>query len=231
MITTRYLVLLTLLLFTKPVMAGTIVGTVRAEGRATAEDDAGGGKYASRKFKFAERVNYAEMRDFVVYIDQPLGSTNVAPGPPVKVTTRRIAQKSAVFSPHVLPVMVGTTVEWPNEDEIFHNVFSVSEAKPFDLGLYKHPEVKRVTFDKPGRVDIFCSIHSSMNCIILVLENPWFTSTDPTGAFSIKDVPVGTYKLRAWHERLPPQTKDVTVTESGQIKVDFVLGIRNLPQY
>ena len=227
----RYLILLCLLLSSNAHTAGTITGTVRAEGKTPAEDDAAGGKYASRKFKFAERVNYAEMRDFIIYIDHPPGSTNVTPGPTVKVTTRRIAQKSAVFLPHVLPVLVGTTVEWPNEDEIFHNVFSVSEAKPFDLGLYKHPEVKRVTFDKPGRVDIFCSIHSAMNCIILVLENPWFASTDAAGAFSIKDVPAGNYKLRAWHERLPPQTKDVTVTDTGQIKVDFVLGIRNLPQY
>jgi hypothetical protein len=147
------------------------------------------------------------------------------------VTTRRIAQKSAVFYPHVLPVMVGTTVEWPNEDEIYHNVFSVSDAKPFDLGLYKHPEVKRVTFDKPGRVDIFCSIHSTMNCIILVLENPWFASTDASGAYAIRDIPPGTYRLRAWHERLPSQTKDVTVTGDGEIKVDFLLGVRNLPQY
>ena len=210
---------------------GTITGAVRAEGRKAPEAGSGSGKYDSRKFKFAERVNYAELREFVVYIDQPFTGSNGVPAKPVQITTRRIAQKGAMFMPHVLPVMVGTTVEWPNEDEIYHNVFSVSDAKPFDLGLYKHPEVKRVIFDKAGRVDIFCSIHSAMNCIVLVLESPWFAATDAQGRYVIRDVPAGTYKLKAWHERLPARTMKVTVPETGNAQADFVLGVSNLPQY
>ena len=66
---------------------------------------------------------------------------------PAQVVTRRIAQKGAMFSPHILPVLVGTTVEWPNYDDILHNVFSFSETKPFDLGLYKSPELKQIAFD------------------------------------------------------------------------------------
>jgi plastocyanin len=215
--------------------AGTLVGTVSAEGKLEAEEQGGGGKYDSHKLKFAERVNYAEMRDFVVYIEGPVAA---APAPeessnkPVVVDTRRIAQRGAQFTPHVLPVREGTVVEWPNHDEIFHNVFSMSEAKPFDLGLYKgNPESKRVTFDKPGRVDVYCSIHSSMHCVVLVLENPYFAVTDGRGHYTIENVPPGKYRLKAWHERLPPQTAEIIVPATGEVRTDFVLGIKNLPQY
>jgi hypothetical protein len=112
-----------------------------------------------------------------------------------------------------------------------HNVFSISDTKPFDLGLYKHPEVKRITFDRPGRVDAFCSIHKAMNCVILVLENPHFAATDDSGHYSIPNVPPGAYKLKAWHERLPAQVKDITVPEAGEARMDFTLGITNLPKY
>ena len=212
--------------------AGTITGLVRAQGKEGADATGTGGQYDSRKFKFAERIDYAELRDFVVYIDGPLGTNAAPPEKPVQVlTTRKINQKGAMFSPHVLPVVMGATVEWPNQDEILHNVFSISDAKPFDLGLYKHPEVKRITFDKPGRVDAFCSIHKAMHCVILVLENPYFAVADAQGRFQIPNVPAGTYKLKAWHERLPSQTREITVAADGEVRVDFVLGITNLPKY
>ncbi len=210
--------------------AGTIVGTVTAEGKPGTDSAAGGGKYESRQFKFVERVNYEEMRDFVVYIDGPVGLKESTPPKTAEVNTRRITQKGAVFDPHVLPIMVGTTVDWPNHDDILHNVFSFSETKPFDLGLYKAPEVGHVTFGKPGRVDVFCSIHTRMNCIVLVLENPYFASTNSKGGYSITNVPAGTYTVKAWHERLPPQSQQIVVPETGVVKADFTLGIRNLPK-
>ena len=229
----RFAVLLTTaLVIASAAGAGTIRGTVRAQGKEGADAASAGGKYDSRKYKFAERVDYGEMRDFVVYLEGPPGTNAAPPSKPVQVvTTRRISQKGAMFSPHVLPVLLGTTVEWPNQDDIFHNVFSISDAKPFDLGLYKHPEVKSVTFDKPGRVDAFCSIHKAMNCIILVLENPHFAATDGAGRYSIANVPAGLCQLRSWHERLPSQFKTVTVPEHGEVQVDFTLGITNLPKY
>jgi len=212
--------------------AGTITGIVRAQGKEGAAQDMAGGKYDSRKFKFVERINYAELRDFVVYIDQAPALAPTPPAEPVQVvTTKKITQKGAMFSPHVLPIVVGTTVEWPNNDEIFHNVFSISDPKQFDLGLYKHPEIKRVTFDKSGRVDVFCSIHAAMNCVILVLPTPHFAVTDEKGRYSITNVPPGTYKLRAWHERLPSQIKEIIVSDNGETKTDFTLGITNLPKY
>jgi plastocyanin len=213
-----------------PTSAATITGTVHAEGKPGADADASGGKYESRQFKFVERVNYAEMHDFAVYIEGATGTKPVVPDKPVQVITKRVLQQGAIFTPHILPVLVGTTVEWPNNDKILHNVFSFSEAKPFDLGLYKEPDVGRVTFDKPGRVDVFCSIHTRMSCVILVLENPYFATTNDKGWYSIANVPPGTYKLKAWHERLPSQTQEIVVPEHGEVKVDFALGIKNLPK-
>ena len=214
--------------------AGNITGTVKAQGKQGAEDAGAGGKYASRQFKFAERVNYDEMHDFVVYIDGPMQTNIAAPDKPLQIVTSRpssVSQRGAMFEPHVLPVMKGTQVQFPNNDEIYHNVFSFSEPKQFDLGLYKKDDpIESVRFDKTGRVDVFCSIHSRMNCIVLVLDNPYFASTDKRGRYSIRNVPPGTYKLKAWHERLPSLTKEINVSETGETNVDFTLGILNLPK-
>ncbi|HZF02634.1 MAG TPA: carboxypeptidase regulatory-like domain-containing protein [Methylomirabilota bacterium] len=213
--------------------AGTIVGNVSAEGKAGANNGSdSGGAYANRKYKFVPKMDYLAMRDFTVYIEGPVGTNSAPSTNVVSVTTKRVAQHGAMFSPHVLPVMVGTTVEWPNDDDIYHNVFSMSDAKQFDLGLYKgDPPEKKVKFDKPGRVDVFCSIHENMHCIVLVLENQYFASTDDNGDYKIPNVPPGTYKLKAWHERLPADEKEIIVPADGEVKADFTLGIKNLPQY
>ena len=212
---------------------GEITGVVRAEPKAGADSGtATDGAYASRKYKFAERVDYAAMHDFIVYVDG-LTVTNIAPATnTLEVTTMKVAQHGAVFSPHVLPVMAGTRVEWPNNDDIYHNVFSVSDAHPFDLGLYKgNPKAKAQTFEQPGKVDVFCSIHANMHCIVLVMANPYFATTDEDGHYTITNVPPGTYKLKAWHERLPADTHAITVPANGVVKADFTLSIKNLPQY
>lgn len=222
----KYAACLLFVLFVAAVYAGDIVGTVVARPKIGSEQDVTNGKYDSRKYKFLERMDYKDLHDFVVYIDQEMPGVKPPPNP-VQV----VIQKDATFKPHVLPIVVGTTIEWPNHDDIYHNVFSMSEAKPFDLGLYKNGEVKRVTFDKTGRVDVFCSIHTKMNCIILVLQNPYFAVTDKDGKFRISNVPAGTYKLKAWYERLPSQEQEVTVPESGEVKADLVLTVAGLPQY
>ena len=212
--------------------AGTISGTVRAQSKEGTESEGEGGKYDSRKLKFVERVNYTALKDFVIYIEGQVGEKPKPPEQPAKVETSRskVMQEGAQFSPHVLPIVVGTTVDWPNNDRIYHNVFSFSEPKNFDLGLYKSGDSKQVTFDKPGRVDVFCSIHSTMSCIVLVMENPYFAKADEAGKFSIPNVPPGTYKLKVWHERLPPQSKELIVPAEGDVKVDFTMGITGLPK-
>ena len=215
------------------VFAGDITGTVHAEAKAGTELNplATRAAYSSRKFKFVERVDYAALRDFVVSLEGTVG-TNAAPTNVVMVTTTRVAQQGAVFTPHILPVLAGTTVEWPNHDDIFHNVFSDSDTKKFDLDLYKgNPPEKRVTFDKAGKVDVYCSIHANMHCVVLVMENPYFAMTDADGHFTIPNVPAGKYKLKAWHERLPADEREITVPASGAVNADFVLTIKNLPKY
>lgn len=204
-------------------VAGSIAGTVRGAPPAVAGPGAAGsGAYDSRRYKFVEKIDYDALRDFVVYLDQPMpgGGADARPDQVVKTT-----QKDANFDPHVLPVVVGTTVRWPNEDEIFHNVFSMSDAKEFDLGYYKKEKVPEVVFDRVGRVDIFCAIHSKMHCIVLVLPNPFFAKADDRGRFAIRNVPAGTYKVKAWHERLPAQVREVVVPAEGEVRIDFTLGV------
>jgi plastocyanin len=222
------------LMFCISASAGTIVGNVNAEGKAGADGSGSAttGAYANRKYEFVQKVDYADMHDFVVFIDGPIVTNTAASSNVVSVTTQRIAQQGATFKPHVLPVLVGTTVDWPNNDNIYHNVFSMSDPKQFDLGLYKgDPKDKRVTFDKPGRVDVFCSIHQDMHCVVLVLNNPYFATTDDDGNYRILDVPPGTYQLKAWQERLPADEETIIVPTNGEVRVNFTLGIKNLPQY
>ena len=133
------------ILFTVSALAsacgGTISGRVHAEGRAGADQDANCGKYDSPQLKFAEKVDYDSIRDFIVYIDQPVGTNApVAPDKPVQVLTtkKQVSQKGAMFNPHVLPIVVGTTVEWPNKvtDTFFYNVYSLTpEAHEFRSGI------------------------------------------------------------------------------------------------
>ena len=215
------------LLTTASLTAGTITGTVSARGAPEAAGPAGAGNYQSRRYKFAEKVDYDRLTDFVIYVDEPLANVTPAGTTPVAVTT----QKNAIFDPHVLPIAVGTAVKWPNLDDIYHNVFSMSDAKEFNLGLYHQEKEPVVTFDKVGRVDVFCAIHSQMHCIILVVPNPFFAKADANQTFVIKDVPAGTYKLRAWHERLPSQVREVVVPAQGEVRVDFTLGLAELPKY
>ena len=210
-----------------PLHAGTIRGTIRAEGKKEAKEEASGGPYESRKYKFLERLNYKELKEFLIYVDQPVPSA----GHPAPRTMQIVIQKDGTFTPHLMPILVGTTIEWPNHDLIYHNVFSMSDPKPFDLGLYKQNESKKVTFDAPGRVDVFCSIHTKMHCIIWVLENPFYATTDAKGNYVLNNLPAGTYKLKAWHERLPSQAQEVTVPETGEVTANFLLSITGLPKY
>ena len=89
----------------------------------------------------------------------------------------------------------------------------------------------KVTFDKVGRIDVFCSIHTKMNAIVLVLQNSYFAVTDKNGNYTISNVPPGVYQLKAWHERMPPQMRQITVPSAGSVAMDFVLRVSGLPKY
>lgn len=135
----------------------------------------------------------------------------------------RMDQNHERFIPHVLAITTGTLVDFPNDDRIYHNVFSLSKTKRFDLGRYAAGRSKAVRFDTPGIVRVFCEIHSHMNAFILVFDHRFFAVTDEEGRFRIDRVPPGTYQLTAWYEGVSRQTQTVTVTASGIAEVDFEL--------
>lgn len=144
-----------------------------------------------------------------------------APAPtPVEA---EITTSNKALSPHVLVVPVGSTVSFPNHDPFNHNVFSLSEENPFDLGLYGRGEARSVRFTRPGIVQIYCNVHAQMSAIVVVRDNPWYTQPQSDGTFSLASVPAGTYTLHAWHERVPEVTRQVQVPAGGI--ADLTLGL------
>jgi plastocyanin len=131
-------------------------------------------------------------------------------------------QKDKMFQPHVMAISVGTTVDFPNLDLIYHNAFSNFSGQPFDVGLYPPRTSRGITFKHPGIVRVFCNIHSTMSAIIAVLNTPWFAVTPPSGKYSIANVPPGEYMLRIFHERARPDNlkfldHPITVPEGGLV--------------
>ena len=146
-------------------------------------------------------------------------------------------QRNLEFIPHVLPVLVGAAVEFPNNDQVAHNVFSLSRAKQFNLGSYKAGESKTIVFDKPGIVELRCDVHAEMAAYILVLKNPYFALSDEKGRFEIPDTGYlnrigltgiknllpGKYIVKTWHEKLKTQSEEVVVPENGDVTVQLDL--------
>ncbi|HVX39528.1 MAG TPA: hypothetical protein VHB25_08140 [Gemmatimonadaceae bacterium] len=166
----------------------------------------------------------AELPNVVVYLEGD--STRLAAAPERLAAARhgRIAQRDERFVPHVLAIVRGGTVDFPNEDDVYHNVFSLSAAAPngqFDLGRYPRGESRSVTFARPGPVQVFCHIHSDMSAVVLVLANPFFTSPAPNHRFAIADVPEGDYTIVGWHERIAPVVHHVHVAAGQTTTVDF----------
>jgi plastocyanin len=137
------------------------------------------------------QVGHRLQADAVVWID----ATAPAPREPAHVV---LDQRNLAFAPHVLAVRLGTVVELPNNDRVFHNVFSFHDGKRFDLGLYPTGASKRVTFDRPGLSRIFCNIHPGMAAYILAVDSAYFAVSDRHGRFSIRGVPPGDHTYKAW---------------------------------
>jgi len=166
--------------------------------------------------------------------------------PPVSGDLLRVKfvmdQRNLEFVPHILPVLVGAAVEFPNNDKVEHNVFSLSRTKQFNLGSYKAGESKTVVFDKPGIVELRCDVHAEMAAYILVLKNPYFALTDEKGRFEIPDssdlnrigligtenLPPGKYFVKTWHEKLKTQSEAVVVPENGDVTLQLDLS-RGVP--
>lgn len=153
----------------------------------------------------------------VVYLERPPRGA-VAPPEPGRATMN---QRNEMFVPHVLAITTGTRVDFPNNDRIYHNVFSLSKVGRFDLGRYSVGDSKSVRFDQPGIVRVFCEIHSHMNAFILVFRHPFFAMTDADGRYRIADVPPGAYNLIAWSEGVALAPRPVVVPEGGVVDLDF----------
>jgi plastocyanin len=153
----------------------------------------------------------------VVYLEGDFKGQGNVPKSPAQV-----AQKNVAFAPDLLPVLVGTAVEFPNMDETYHNVFSYSKFKRFDLGRYRKDEKPSVVvFDKPGAVTIHCEIHERMRGTILVLETPHFIKTDTTGKYRLEHLPPGNYVLKAWVAGDDVRQRPVELKTGMTLHVDF----------
>ena len=152
----------------------------------------------------------------VVYLEGPFPRPAT---PPVC----QMAQKDLAFEPALLPVQVGTKVEFPNLDDTYHDVFSFSPVKRFDLGRYR-PEAKPVPaqiFDAAGLVTLRCDIHEHMRALVLVLDTPHFVLTDAQGNYELKNAPAGRYTLKAWVDSRTTLAHPVDVPKGGTLRTDF----------
>ncbi|HSS01940.1 MAG TPA: hypothetical protein VLM79_33005 [Kofleriaceae bacterium] len=128
---------------------------------------------------------------------------------------RIIEQRSKTFAPHVMAVPVGSTVSFPNFDPIYHNVFSLSKAKPFDLGMYKNGETREVKLDKPGIVRLGCNLHANMSAYLIVVDAPHYVVVDNDGTYSFKSLAPGKYKVQAWNEQSGEPLVSTVVIKAG----------------
>jgi plastocyanin len=156
----------------------------------------------SREAAVSKKMDFSGV---VVWLE-PIGAAAAKPSP--QVLHARMIQKDKTFTPHVLAIPVGATVEFPNFDPIFHNAFSNYNGKTFDLGLYAPGTSKSVVFSRPGIVRVFCNIHATMSAVIAVLATPYFDVSNRSGGFEIASVPEGEYRLHIFHERATPATLD-----------------------
>jgi plastocyanin len=161
-----------------------------------------------------------DRRRSVVYLaSAPQGAFEDVERPPAVLD-----QRDEAFVPYVLAIMVGTTVEFPNSDKTYHNVFSFSRARRFDLGRYARGQSKAVRFGEPGVVRVFCEIHSHMSAYILVFAHHYFAMTDADGRYHLDDVPPGTYTVVAWNDGEVRDQRPVRIPENGgPVELDFVV--------
>ncbi|HTY36361.1 MAG TPA: carboxypeptidase regulatory-like domain-containing protein [Bacteroidota bacterium] len=167
----------------------------------------------------AAAENSSEQRNVVIYLE----GDKLEEGSSAHQAETKMDQKNATFIPHVLPIQKGTSVNFVNHDRVYHNVFSLSATKKFNIGRRPTGEGVPIKFDKQGVAQIFCDIHSQMTAFVVVLDNPYFVQPDDDGSFRIDNVPAGTYTIKVWHERMTSPEQKVTVSPGGSAKVNFIL--------
>ena len=201
---------------------GSIVGRVTltksAKGRALPST-----AYPTRAVGAHDPTSIPEIRNVVVHL------TDVTFRGALPVARTELRQEHETFLPHVLAIVRGSTVDFPNDDPIFHNVFSLSSAASFDLRRYPKGQSRSQQFPKSGIVKVFCNIHSHMSATILVFDHPYFAIPSLDGAFELPNVPPGQYTLVGWHERVGQRRADVRVERGRATTVDLSLPVEDRP--
>jgi plastocyanin len=170
--------------------------------------------------KPADAVNRANVASSAVVWLVPLGDN---PGSPPAQRSRvpgALLQRNKSFDPHVLIIEVGATVQFPNKDPFFHNVFSLFDGKRFDLGLYESGSSNSVRFDRPGISFLFCNIHPEMSAVVIAVPTPYYAISDAAGRWTISSLPNGRYRLHVWYERSSQE-------KLAQLQRDIVLSDAN----
>lgn len=215
--------------FTAPPMeevleAGVVQGVVRVEARE-AEEPPMLSPYSRRRYRPPPPSSggFASPENVVVYVVAQGSDGAAAPGADGSRPTARITQRDRTIIPHVTAIRAGTTIEFPNEDDVFHNLFSLSDPGPFNLGRYPPGDSRRETFERPGVIRMFCDIHSEMTGVIRVLDTPHFTRPDADGRFRIAGVPDGPRTVIAWHDQFGADTVQVTVSPASAARAELQL--------
>ena len=178
--------------------------------------------YQPRNVATHGTVAVPEIKNVVVYLK------GVTVKGPLPISHPQIRQEHETFVPRVVPVTRGSTIDFPNGDPVFHNVFSLSSAARFDLGRYPMGRRKSAILSNSGLVKVYCHIHSHMSATILVLDNPYFTVPELDGSFTIPDVPAGKYTIVGWHERIGERTAMISVTRGERASIELSLPIEDL---
>ena len=169
------------------------------------------GSVSARRAKYRQNV--------VVYVDALEGQTFTAPKDPVLMD-----QINFVFTPHVVPVIAGTTVDFQNSDAVLHNVYTPDKvAGKFNLGTWGKGEKRSFTFEQTGSAVILCNVHPEMEAYVVVVPTPYFATTDKEGAFKIEGVPPGEYTVKVWHEKWKSEPQAVTVSDAAPAALSFTL--------
>jgi plastocyanin len=175
--------------------------------------------YATRRVERPATASGNELANVVVFVQD-------APRAEALVPTRaRIAQQDESFSPRVVAITRGSIVEFPNGDPFFHDVFSLSRAATFDLGSYPRGSSRAWQFSRAGIVKVYCHIHSHMSASILVFDHPFFTIPRSDGTFTIDNLPSGTYRVSAWHERIGENVQPVRIEAGRAAEIQFSLPV------
>ncbi len=194
-------------------------GTIRGSVEVRRELPGGEGRPMAGMVGMEGHHAAADRRRTVVYLETaPRGAFELREG-----TRAVMDQRDENFVPQVLAITAGTTVDFPNSDRTYHNVFSFTKGNRFDLGRYGRGRSKSVRFDRPGIVRVFCDIHSHMSAFILVFGHRFFAVTDAGGRYQIDGVPPGTYTLVAWNDGQARESRSVTVPDASGVEADFVL--------